>query len=353
MSKFEESSLVSILPPYSQPKSLLVSDTLPFHGHSMKAMPISSILQMLNRKVWSEGLYAQNIELDQIPRYLDSANSFKHDFTENDYLRWVKIVEENTAICDMGNADVGKGVFVPPGKVLPKGTFIPSSGIIKLHPTKHEMETKSHCSALQNYNTRSKKIVGIINPEIVGGILDLINHAPSEQDLDNFIFINSPIRNIAATANLISTIRFYNGFTIMGLIAPKDIHGGNFGKQLLWSYAQSCEYVHDPVNQKNKNLVLFDNRLESNGSIIDSKHYSIKYIDIFIDTGEPIVKKVASLSRWELMETSPKSRLNIAIEDPYSSNQSETIQSPLTYGDLQAFLENNPVADRIIIEIPD
>jgi len=33
------------------------------------------------------------------------------------------------------NKTVGKSVFVPPGKMLPRGIFIPSSGVIKLNPT--------------------------------------------------------------------------------------------------------------------------------------------------------------------------------------------------------------------------
>lgn len=81
----------------------------------------------------------------------------------------------------MENKNVGKGIFISPGKILPKSTFIFSSGIIKLDPSKKELETKNHCSALQDLTTQERKIYGLIDPEKIGGVLDLINHAPANE----------------------------------------------------------------------------------------------------------------------------------------------------------------------------
>jgi hypothetical protein len=62
-------------------------------------------------------------------------------------------------------------------------------------------------------------------------------------------------------------------------------------------------------------------------------------------------RKVASLSRLELMESHPESKLIISTEDPYSWSQSEAIQSPITHGFLQRYLKHNPCVDRIILSV--
>ena len=98
-------------------------------------------------------MYVKKNDLDKVKRYKRSDGSYKNDFNALQFLEWVKNIENNTVICGMDNKSIGKGVFVAQGKKLAKGTFIPSSGIIKLNPTKQELATKAHCSALQNFNT--------------------------------------------------------------------------------------------------------------------------------------------------------------------------------------------------------
>ncbi|HEX4044246.1 MAG TPA: hypothetical protein VHZ76_01090 [Gammaproteobacteria bacterium] len=347
-SRESEDKFISLLPSYSQSETLLIGDKLPCHDGKIKSSPIEYILDKLKRKVWAEGLYARKDDLHKIKRYQNIDKSYKNDFNETKFLNWVKTIEENTAICDMENRNLGNGIFVPPGKKLSKGTFIPSSGIIKLNPTKKELETKIHCSALQDLDSDDRKIIGLIDPAKIGGILDLINHAPDEEDLANFKFKEPSLKKHVATANLRSTIKFYNGYAIMGLIVFEDIQGDKAGKQLLWSYAHACEYIdsHDK-----KVLMLFDKRNRHNGEILDVRNYSLSQINIFIDTGELMFRKVASLSRWELMESPPGSNLIISTEDPYSSSQSEAIKSPITYGFLQTYLKRNPRADRIILRV--
>ncbi len=349
MSKY----FASLLPFYVTPTTILVSDKLPCHAAKIKRIPIKYILEELKRETWIEGLYARKEDVDQINRYKNRDGQYKNDFDEKQFLNWVKTIEANTAICEMENKNVGKGIFVPPEKKLPKGTFIPSSGIIKLDPTNEELETKNHCSALQDLNSPKRKIYGLVDPAKIGGILDLINHAPNDEEIENFKFKNASVKENVATANLKSTIKFYNGYAIMGVEVFQDIDGGKYGKQLLWSYAKPDEYL--PRHQSELDhpiLLLFDNRNEHNGEIIDVNNYNLKKISIFLDTGEILLRKVASLTRWELMENSPESGFIFSIEDPYSSTQSEAIQSSIFHGFLQAYLKQNPVADRVIIKIP-
>jgi hypothetical protein len=253
----------------------------------------------------------------------------------------------------MENKNMGKGVFVPPGKKLPRGVFIPSSGIIKLDPTIEELETKIHCSALQNLNSPEKIIVGFIDPEEIGGILNFINHAPDKEELINFIFKKDYIKENVATSNLTSTIKFYDGYAIMGLEALEDINGEDQGTQLLWSYARSCEYlINDQFRSNTKKIILFDNRNKHNGEMIDTDEYALRVITIFIDAGELMLRKVASLTRWELMESSPEAGLVISSEDPYSITQAKTVQSLIPHKFLQTYLKQNPMVDRVIIQAP-
>src|SRR6185437_3520477 len=118
----------------------------------------------------------------------------------------------------------------------------------------------------------------------------------------------------------------------------------------LWSYARSCEYIgNDPTKLSDKSILLFDNRDKHNGETIDINKYALREITIFIDTGELILQKIASLTRWEIMERSPDSSLTITTEDPYSLTQSKPVQSPILYKFLQSQLQKNPLAGRIII----
>lgn len=296
-------------------------------------------------------MHVNKNDLNRVKRYHNSEGSYKTDFDEKQFLRWVNTIEKNTAICDMENKHLGKGVFVPSGKKLPKGTFIPSSGIIKLEPTEEELATKVHCSALQDLNTNTRKIYGLIDPAQLGGILDLINHAPDKNELMNFNFRNPSIKKRVSTSNLHSTIKFYNGYAIMGLEALEDIDGGEQGQQLLWSYARSDEYLKKNTSKLNQpSLYLFDNRNGYQGKIIDSRDYSLRIINIFLDKGELMVQKIATLTRWEIMEDCSDSGFLILMY-PNAENPDETKQFFIKKSFLQSYLQKNPVAYRIILDV--
>ncbi|MFZ2314465.1 MAG: hypothetical protein WAW86_02240 [Gammaproteobacteria bacterium] len=346
-------TLVSLLPFYNTPLTLLYSNGLPCHGAKIESKPMEYILREIKRQVWVEGLYVQKKDLSKIIRYKKPDGQYKNDFDKKQFLDWTQTIENNTVLCEMENKNVGKGIFIPPGKLLPRGTFIPSSGIIKLEPTIEEFETKFNCSALQDLNSPEKEIVGLIDPEKRGGILNFINHAPDKEEITNFIFKESSTEKNVATSNLRSMIKFYDGYAIMGLEAFEDISGGEYGTQLLWSYARSCEYIgNDLFNSDNKSILLFDNRDKHNGETIDVNKYALREITIFIDTGEFILQEVSSLTRWELMESSPDASLILTTEDPFSITQSQTVQSPISHGLIQKFLKKNPLADRVILQVP-
>jgi hypothetical protein len=345
--------LTSLLPSYNTPTTLLFANGLPCHAAKIESKPIEYILKLTQRKAWVEGLYVHTKDLNNIIRYQNSDGSYKNDFDKEQFVEWMTAIENTIALCEMENKNVGKGVFVLPGKILPKGTFIPSSGIIKLEPTIEELETKIHCSALQDLHSPEKKIVGLIDPDLIGGILNFINHAPDKEELPNFIFEKSFAINNVATSNLRSVIKFYQGYAIMGLETSEDIQGREQGMQLLWSYARSCEYVEsDSSRLPNKSLLLFDKSDHYNGETLDVNQYALRVITIFLDTGEIILKKVAALTRWELMESSPESYLMMSTEDPYAITQPKPVQSPISFQFLQTYLKQNPRADRVIIQAP-
>ncbi|GEM_PF-1402969 len=345
----EDGDLVSLLPSYTPSKNLFISDTLPCHGAKIRYKDSSYILKEINREIWMEGLFLKKNDIPFVKRYKDKNQFYKINFDEKQFLLWIKSIEENTAICDMENKNVGKGVFVPPGKKLMKGTFIPSSGMIELNPSLTDLETKVHCSALQDFDSSHKTIYGLINPEKIGGIFDLINHAPDKEELANFEFKNTDTKKSVATANLFSTIKYFNGYAIMGAEAIYDIEGEEYGKQLLWSYARSDEYLGSPINIKNNPLLLFDHRNGHDGEIIDPRHYTLKEITIYVDSGDLFLNQIALLTRWEIIENSPESFLLIHNEESYDL---DPIQSPITYGFLQDCLKKNPRADRIIVSAP-
>lgn len=344
--------LISLLPFHLPPETLLISDKLPCHDAKIKNQSIAYVLNMLRRQAWNENLYTKENDLNKIIRYKNSEGHYKHDFDDQQFLKWVKSLEENTAICDMENTLLGKGVFVPPGKKLPKGTFIVSSGIIKLNPSRDEIATKVHCSALQNLNSSDKDIIGLIDPDKIGGMLDLINHGPDEDELEHFSFKNNSIKMTVATSNLRSKIKFYKGYAIMGVEVCMDIDGDEKGHQLLWSYASPDEYLlQDFFKLKSQPMILFDNRNERNGEAINPMNYSLKKITIFIDTGELILQKITTLTRWEIMEHSPKSNLMISTKNPGLLKYVPRIQASISYGFLQQYLKTNKNANRLIIKI--
>lgn len=343
---FSQESIVSLLPSYCTPEELLIGDGLPCHGARICNRPTKSILKKINRQVWVEGLYVKNEDLNKIIRYKNFDGSYKNDFDRQKFSEWMKNIENNTALCEMESKSLGSGIFVPPGKKLPQGTFIPSSGIIKLNPTIEELETKSNCSALQNLNSLNKEIVGIIDPEKIGGILNFINHAPDKDEIANFKFKKSFDQNNIATANLRCVIKYYNGYAVMGLESVEDIHGGAHGVQLLWSYARTCEYIRNDSSASTcKRILLFNNRDKSNGETIPENTYSLMIVTVFINTGDPILRKAVSFTRWEVMEKSPESCLLMAMEDPFSGTLSEPIQSYIPYKYLQTYLMKNVLAD--------
>ena len=352
MISLKNEELISLLNVKHSPKNLLLSYKLPCHDVDIKKNPTQCVLNLLKRQIWSENLYINKNELAKINRYKDLNKNYRNDFDNHQFSIWVKSIEENTAICHMENPLLGKGVFVPAGKILPKCTFIISSGIIKLNPTIKELETKVHCSALHDLNSKNKKIIGLIDPVKIGGILDLINHAPNNDEMINFNFKNKAIKERAAIANLKSTIKFYNGYAIMGLEADSAIYGGKFGKQLLWSYASPDEYISPNIANANpKSIILFDNRDEHNGKAIDLTNYSLKKISIFIDISGEIIKKIAEITRWEIMSGDPKEKLILSTEDTSLLKYLLALRSSISNEFLQSFLNKNPKADRVIFKI--
>ena len=137
----------------------------------------------------------------------------------------------------------------------------------------------------------------------------------------------------------------------MGLEAYEDIEGGEQGQQLLWSYARSCEYLEQNTSKLVKpTLFLFDNRNGHRGTIIDPRYYTLSIINIFIDNGENRIQKIASLTRWEIIEDSADSGFLILM-DPNATNPDETRQILIEKNFLQTYLQKNPIADRIILEV--
>ena len=346
----DEEHFVSLLPLYSSPETLLISNSLPFPGKEIESKPTAQIIKDLERHSWVEGLFVRKNDLDRVKRYTNRDKRYKNDFDAHQFLSWVKSIEENTVLCDMEHKAMGKGVFVPCGKKLPKGTFIPSSGVIKLDPTAEEMATKIHCSALQDLNSLTKTIYGFIDPCRKGGILNFINHAPDENEMAYFDFLHPAIKDKIMTSNLKSTIKFYDGYAIMGLEVIRDIEGGDYGQQLLWSYARSCEYLESDESQVTRTtLQLFDNRNGYSGKTIDSGDFTLRNINIFIDNGKEI-KKITSLTRWELMEDSPGFGF-ILLTDNQGINRGEAKQLFIDKKMLQAYLQKKPRADRIILDV--
>lgn len=349
---FMDEELIALLPEVASPQSLYISDKLPCHTKIISQQPIANILKQFKRQQWSECLYARQQDVPHILRYQNTDGSWKQDFDENTFRHWIAETESNVAICHMEHPALGKGVFVMPGKVLRRGTFIISSGIIQLYPSREDLATKVHCSALQNLHSMDKTIYGLINPAVRGGFLDFVNHAPNPDELDHFVFQTPTLRKNVATANLRSRIRFFQGYAVMGVEATEDISGGEFGRQLLWSYALPDEYLAPDDFLPTKKLFLFDARPEHAGEVIDPTRYFLKTIQIYFDTGDMLFHPVSEKTRWEILESHPDERLCIATEDPYSTIQGEKVVSPISYGFLQEYLRQNPGADRIILQVP-
>lgn len=353
MIPFISDELHPLLPCCPPPEKLLFSDTLPCQKANFKHQSTQAILDMLQRQAWHENVYVQKNDLNKLSRYKHSNGDYRNDFDEQQFMHWVKLIKENTAICDLMNPLLGKGVFVPPGKRLPKGTFIISSGIIKFNPTQEELETKVHCSALEDFNSPDKKIIGLIDPNLIGGILDLINHAPDKTELDNFTFDPPAIKTTVAVSNLLGKIKFYQGYSIMGVEVCEDIEGGDKGVQLLWSYASPDEYLtHDFFKTVSQSILLFDNQCEHTGKTINSTHYALKKITIFIDTGDLIPEKIATLTRWEIMNSPPNMKITIPTIDCSLTKELVAVQASISYGFLQSYLKQNTNAHRIIIAMP-
>ena len=62
-----------------------------------------------------------------------------------------------------------------------------------------------------------------------------------------------------------------------------------------------------------------------------------------------MLQKVASLSRWELMESDPKSELIFSIKILTHLANQILLGPRIFYGTLQTYLRQNPIADRVII----
>jgi hypothetical protein len=137
----------------------------------------------------------------------------------------------------------------------------------------------------------------------------------------------------------------------MGLVALEDIMGGEQGQQLLWSYARSCEYLNqNTLKVVHPALYLFDNHDGYQGKIIDPHNYSLRRINIFIDTGDLMIQKVTSLTHWEIMEDASDSEFLILVY-PNTEDPDETNQLFIDRNFLQSYLKNNPVANRMILDV--
>src|SRR4051812_33455454 len=112
-------TLVSLLSFYNTPLTLLYGNGLPCHGAKIESKPIKYVLAKILRQVWVEGLYVRKSDLSKIIRYKNPDGNYKNDFDKKQFLDWIKIIENNTSLCEMENKKVGYGVFVPPGKLLP------------------------------------------------------------------------------------------------------------------------------------------------------------------------------------------------------------------------------------------
>lgn len=340
--------LLPLLPLYGAPLGLLYSDQLPLYAKKIEDQPYLDILQLTRRIMFTEGLYVRKKDLIKLNRYKNSKGSYRNDFDKNQFFEWIIIIENNTMLCEMDHPFMGKGVFVPPRKKLPRGTFIPSSGIIKFNPSKKELATKVQCSALQDLNTAEKRIVGLIDPQKIGGIMNFINHAPDKEEINYFTFASSSIKENIAISNLKSKIKFYNGYAIMGLEVMEDLDGGKFGKQLLWSYAHYCEYS---LLSNKKRILLFDNREQYSGLTIDTNLYQLSEVAIFIDTGKLNLQEVACLTKWEIMETPSESKMIISIEYISHHIKQTCKDYSISYQLLQHQLRKNPNLNQIIIPL--
>ena len=76
-------TLVSLLPSYSTPLTLLYSNRLPCHGAKIESKPIEYILREIKRQVWTEGLYVRKKDLNKIIRYKNPDGTHKNDFDKN------------------------------------------------------------------------------------------------------------------------------------------------------------------------------------------------------------------------------------------------------------------------------
>lgn len=341
--------LIALLPVSDDVTRLWLADGLPSLGFNMEQQPVKRLLKALKRRRWVENLYVAKTDLAQIKRYKNNLGEFKNDFDESTWRQWLKDITDNIAICTMANKIVGKGVFVRPGQLLPKGTFIPASGIIKLNPTTEDFATKNHCSALQDLSSQDHNIYGLIDPEQQGGLLDLMNHAPLLEELTYFKFKSVSLQNQVATANLQCRIKFYQGYAIMGVEVIEDIRGGICGTQLLWSYAQPDEYLlYQPMTQ----LLFFDKRQDHVGKTLAPYIYQWAYVTLWVDMGRAILHKVATMTRWQLMTLPADGSLSFSHTDPALTAPLEALQSVIFFDYLKTYLRNNPLADRIIFSLP-
>jgi len=76
----------------------------------------------------------------------------------------------------------------------------------------------------------------------------------------------------------------------------------------------------------------------------------LRTIDIFIDKAKLIIQKIASFTRWEIMEDSPDSEFLILMH-PNAKNPDEPEQFYIEQSFLQSHLRKNPMACRIILDV--
>ncbi len=261
------------------------------------------------------------------------------DFTYEQHCNWAKEVSENTVICQI-NSTCGVGVYVPVGRSLRTGTFIPSTGVLDF--SLQDITENYHATIF--YNPASEIIIGCINPKSSGAILSLINHAFNKDQLKNIQFFSSSVAQKAALPNLKFCQKYWNGIAINGYEVIKNIAGG---QQLLCSYANVTEYFSDLKNlQPNKPFFVFNKKT---GDILDTKNYEFKVINIHAVRGNTTAS--VSVIRWGVNKDNMPFKFLLDVPGIDAQGKKHNLQVPGSY--ILVKLKLFPDIQDIIYDLPE